>query len=228
VVAVQYAVGEEFEATYMGPIVVDRTEVEQTVRFRATDEAGNTSELETVTIPALGGEPVDTEAPIVTLASAPSRPDGLRGWWRSPVTVTATATDDVDPRARVEASVDGGAWRAATGPVVVARAGTHTVRVRATDAAVNQSDIVSREIRLDPRAPKVRAQVNRRNRVVRLGATDPVSGVFRVHYRTGSGKWRVYRKPVRVGDRAVRIRYRAVDVAGNVSAARKVVLPRRR
>ncbi|MBY5161403.1 ThuA domain-containing protein [Salsipaludibacter albus] len=58
----------------------------------------------------------------------PATPDGDDGWYVSPVTVTATTTDD----ATIEFSVDGGAWVAdEDGVLTVSEDGSHTLDVRA-------------------------------------------------------------------------------------------------
>ncbi|MFK4985667.1 hypothetical protein ACI4B7_27965, partial [Klebsiella pneumoniae] len=57
----------------------------------------------------------------MTVATSPAAPDGANGWFVSPVSVTATATDDTDAAPRLEVSTDGGAtWAAYTGAVTPA------------------------------------------------------------------------------------------------------------
>ena len=72
----------------------------------------------------------------------------------------------------------------------------------------------------DRTAPRVRATVRRRGRrfKVTVRATDP-SGVRRIEYRFGKkGRWRTYRRPLRVTRARLRtLRVRATDRAGNRS-----------
>jgi beta-glucosidase len=96
---------------------------------------------------------VDVAAPTASIAVTPATPTGKSGWYRDPVTVTATATDDVDPAPVVEASLDGGPFAAVTGPIVIdedgvrscdrccgERLGCRLVRKNRPDRANGQSD----------------------------------------------------------------------------------------
>ncbi len=82
---------------------------------------------------------VDHDPPVTTAALSPAQPQG-DGWYRSPVTVTLTATDGdgaVAGVATTEYAIDGGAWQAYSGPFAVAGFGAHTVAYRSTDAVGN-------------------------------------------------------------------------------------------
>jgi pimeloyl-ACP methyl ester carboxylesterase len=68
----------------------------------------------------------DTTPPVTTVSIDPAAPDGLKGWYISPVTVTLTATDpdlaDGSPGSGVAVTryrVDEGPWTDYTGPFVV-------------------------------------------------------------------------------------------------------------
>ena len=82
---------------------------------------------------------IDHDAPVTTAALSPAQPQA-DGWYRSPVTVTLTATDGdgaVAGVAGTEFAIDGGPWQAYTGPFAVAGFGMHTVNYRSTDAVGN-------------------------------------------------------------------------------------------
>jgi plastocyanin len=135
---VEYAVGTGAWQPYTAPVMVHRVGT-HTVRYRATDKAGNVSADRSVTFTVVAAAPQDTTPPVtgVTL-------DGTRnsdGAYVGRATVTVTATDGhggsgVD---RVEYSLDGGPYLAHTAPLVVDRAGPHTVAYRASDKAGNTS-----------------------------------------------------------------------------------------
>ncbi|RHA44293.1 immunoglobulin-like domain-containing protein, partial [Cellulomonas rhizosphaerae] len=191
--------------------------------YAGYDVVGAGSDTAELTVVA---PPADTVAPAVVLSTAPAAPDGLGGWWTSAVTVTAVATDSGTPVsgvASVEASVDGGAWAPlAAGGVKVSADGTHVVRVRATDVAGNVSTPVTADVRVDRTAPTAKAAVS--GRTVTLTGSDATSGLARLEYRVGSGAWTAYASPVTLPKQAASLGYRAVDKAGNASAAASVAV----
>lgn len=140
----------------------------------------------------------DAVAPVVREVAVVG--DGVNGWYADPATVRMTASDDrrVD---RLEVSVDGGDWSrlpGSSGTVRVAGDGTHTVAVRAVDAAA---------------------------RTVSLTAADSGSGVERVEYRLGNGEWTTYDQPVQVGTVATTLEHRAVDRLGNAEQPGRLDVP---
>ena len=57
--------------------------------------------------------------------------------------------------------------------------------------------------------------------LVRLSATDDLTGVEAIHFRTDSGAWKVYAGPVLIDhDGAHTIEYYSTDIAGNLEAVR--------
>ena len=167
------------------------------------------------------------EAPVVTATVDPAEPTGDNGWYTGPVTVTATATDDVDPAPLVEANVDGAGWAPVTGPIQLTADGQHTVLVRATDAGGNVSAETQVAVNIDTTAPTVKGVINRKTKRLVITAADATSGVDGIEYRyllkvgkrTYYADWRDYRSPLVVGlGILVKVEYRATDAAGNVSA----------
>lgn len=73
----------------------------------------------------------------------------------------------------------------------------------------------------DTTAPVVTASVDGATRTVTLSATDDFSGVASIEYALGAAgdgdDWTVYSGPVALPDDVTVLRYRATDVAGNVS-----------
>ncbi|MGW0561374.1 OmpL47-type beta-barrel domain-containing protein [Streptomyces sp. NPDC003016] len=135
---VEYAIGATGAWTaYAGPVMVHETGT-HTVRYRATDRAGNTAAEKAVGFTVVA-PPTEDKTPPETTATV-SGEKNADGAYITSAKVTLTATDaggsGVD---KVEYSLDGGPYLAYTVPVVVDRVGRHTVGHRATDKAGNTS-----------------------------------------------------------------------------------------
>nr|WP_286169017.1 DUF1080 domain-containing protein [Actinospica acidiphila] len=111
-----------------------------TVRYRATDKAGNAAAEKSVEFTVVAAPPQDTTPPTTGVTVEGTR--NSDGAYVSRATVTVGADDGHDGSgvARVEYSLDAGPYLAYTAPVVVDRAGRHTVAYRATDEAGNTSE----------------------------------------------------------------------------------------
>lgn len=109
-------------SAYAGPLTVTG-DGDHEVRARATDAAGNVSSVSTLAVP------IDTTAPEVSAVAD----EYLR-------TVTVTATDSASGVESVEYRVDGGAWTAYEGAVLVGVAAA-VVEYRATDVAGHTSNV---------------------------------------------------------------------------------------
>ncbi|MDZ5619741.1 ThuA domain-containing protein [Nocardioides sp. HM23] len=98
--------------------------------------------------------PCESEAPEVEATLSPEAPSGANGWYRAPVTVTATASGGAGAL-EVERRINGGDWGAYADPVVVDQDGEHTVEFRATDSEGNQSEPAEVTVKVDATAPSV-------------------------------------------------------------------------
>ncbi|MEU0072258.1 family 16 glycoside hydrolase [Streptomyces sp. NPDC006332] len=134
---VEYAVGSGAWQPYTAPVMVHQVGT-HTVRYRATDKAGNVAAEKSVTFTVVAAAPQDTTPPVTGVSV-----DGTRnsdGAYVRSARVTVSATDGggsgVD---RIEYSLDAGPYLAYTAPVVVDRAGAHTLAYRASDKAGNTS-----------------------------------------------------------------------------------------
>lgn len=172
-------------------------------------------------LPLTASVVVDTAgvAPVVTTTVSPAAADGEAGWYVSPVGVTATATDDVDPAPVVETSLDGGEWVAGA-TVTIETDGDHSLQIRARDAAGNVSDVTTLRLPVDRSAPVVTATADRKADTIVLDAVDVASGVASIEWARagGSPQWQEYTGALPVSTSGERIVFRATDVAGNVSA----------
>ncbi|MEU5142674.1 family 16 glycoside hydrolase [Streptomyces sp. NPDC021139] len=135
---IEYAVGDGAWTAYTAPVMVHEVG-EHTVRYRATDKAGNVAAEKSVAFTVVAAPPQDTTAP-VTGATV----DGTKnsdGAYVGSAKVTVNATDEGGSGvAGVEYSLDAGPYLAYTEPVVVDRVGRHTVAYRASDKAGNTSE----------------------------------------------------------------------------------------
>ncbi|MFE6729543.1 OmpL47-type beta-barrel domain-containing protein [Streptomyces californicus] len=233
---VEYALGADGAwQPYTAPVVVDEVG-DHTVRYRATDKAGNAAAEKSVDF-AVAAPPTDDETPPETSATVTGEKDDA-GAYLGMATVTVTASDTGSGVNTIEYALGAdGAWKAYTAPVMVHQTGEHTVRYRATDRSGNVAAEKSVAFTVveppsqDRTAPETSAKVEGdRNSDgafitsarATVTATDDDSGVDKVEYSLDGGPYLAYTAPVivdRVGHHT--IAHRATDKAGNTSAAKK-------
>ncbi|MEU5367498.1 family 16 glycoside hydrolase [Streptomyces sp. NPDC005951] len=233
---VEYALGADGEwQPYTAPVVVNEVG-DHTVRYRATDKAGNAAEEKSVDF-AVAAPPTDDETPPETSATVTGEKDDA-GAYLGMATVTVTASDTGSGVNTIEYALGAdGEWQPYTAPVMVHEVGEHTVRYRATDRSGNVADEKSVEFTVveppsqDQTAPetsvKVEGDKNSDGAFITsakatVAATDDDSGVDKVEYSLDGGPYLAYTTPVivdRVGHHT--IAHRATDKAGNTSEAKK-------
>ncbi|SIM55347.1 ThuA domain-containing protein [Micromonospora cremea] len=128
---------------------------------------------------------VDTTPPTVSVAVDPAAPNGKDGWYVSPITMSATGTDDRTGPVGISYAVGDGAWADYREPVKVTEDGTHELRFRAVDEAGNTSPESAVSLRVDSTAPVVSFAGVTDGGSYQLGkmlpisasAKDPASGV---------------------------------------------------
>lgn len=132
---IEYAVNDGSWQPYTMPVMVHQVG-SHTVRYRATDKAGNVAAEKSVRFTVVATAPQDTTPPVTGVTV-----DGTRnsdGAYVGNAKVTVSATDEGGSGVSgAEYSIDAGPYLAYTAPVVVDRAGTHTLAYRATDKAGN-------------------------------------------------------------------------------------------
>ncbi|MYX01625.1 family 16 glycoside hydrolase [Streptomyces sp. PgraA7] len=233
---VEYALGSDGEwQPYTAPVVVNEVG-DHTVRYRATDKAGNAAEEKSVDF-AVAAPPTDDETPPETSATVTGEKDDA-GAYLGMATVTVTASDTGSGVNTIEYALGAdGEWKAYSAPVMVHELGEHTVRYRATDRSGNVADEKSVDFTVveppsqDQTAPetsvKVEGDKNSDGAFITsakatVTATDDDSGVEKVEYSLDGGPYLAYTAPVivdRVGHHT--IAHRATDKAGNTSEAKK-------
>ncbi|WP_373432319.1 OmpL47-type beta-barrel domain-containing protein [Streptomyces afghaniensis] len=134
---IEYAVGSGAWQPYTAPVMVHEVGA-HTVRYRATDKAGNVAAEKSVRFTVVAAPPQDTTPPVTGVAVEGTK--NSDGAYVNSARVTVTATDEHGSGVeKIEYSLDGGPYLAYTAPVVVDRVGAHTVAYRATDKAGNTS-----------------------------------------------------------------------------------------
>ncbi|KKD09867.1 glycosyl hydrolase [Streptomyces sp. WM6386] len=133
---IEYAVGDGAWQAYTAPVMVHQLGT-HTVRYRATDKAGNVAAEKSVRFTVVATPTPDTTPPVtgVTVEGTKNSAGAYVG--NAKVTVSATDEHGGSGVDRIEYSIDGGPYIAYTTPVIVDRAGAHTLAYRATDKAGN-------------------------------------------------------------------------------------------
>lgn len=163
----------------------------------------------------------DAVAPTLTVVVTPA--ESAAGWIAPTATLSATATDAVDPAPKVEYRMDSGAWVPYAQPIEFAKDGTFVVDLRSTDAAGNVSQ-ASHTVRRDTTAPTVTAVIATDG--LTLSAADNLAGVKSIEYAVGDGAFVTYSARVPMGADAATIRFRATDNAGNTSTIAMISVPK--
>ncbi|MET8009295.1 family 16 glycoside hydrolase [Streptomyces sp. NPDC005271] len=232
---IEYAMGDGAFQPYTAPVMVHEVGA-HTVRYRATDKAGNVSQVKSADFTVVAPPTDDTTAP-ETSATVSGEKDPS-GAYIDMATVTVTASDTGSGVNRIEFAVDQGEYQPYTVPVMVHATGAHTVRYRASDKAGNVSAVKSVDFRVvapptqDTTPPVTSAKVEGAKNSdgnyvgtakVTITATDAESGVDKTEYSLDGGPYLAYTAPV-VIDRVGRhtLAHRATDKAGNTSRAGQV------
>ncbi|MFF9350592.1 OmpL47-type beta-barrel domain-containing protein [Streptomyces sp. NPDC014734] len=135
---IEYATGEDGAwQPYTAPVMVHETGA-HTVRYRATDRAGNASAVKSVDFTVVE-PPARDRTPPETAAKIEGDKNSDNAYITS-ARVTVTATDTESGVDRIEYSLDGGPYLVYTAAVIVDRVGHHTLAHRATDRAGNTSE----------------------------------------------------------------------------------------
>lgn len=95
---------------------------------------------------------LDTDAPVTVHYLSPAEPDGCDGWYKSAVTITLDAWDNVELAATYY-RIDGGEWMLYEEPFTVSSDGVHTIEYYSVDVVGNAEDVHSFTIKIDRTAP---------------------------------------------------------------------------
>ena len=179
--------------------------------------------------------PNDHDAPQSSHALDPAAPPtGGGGWYRAPVRVTLTGSDETGGSGveQILYRVDGGAAQAYGTPFEFSTEGEHTLEYRAIDRAGNAEGFKPVTIKLDTKAPVSSALISPDSplgeegwhdgavKVTLTAADGQGSGAGMTRYRIdGAAEWSIYGGPVTVDEGGIHlVEYRSTDVAGNEEA----------
>jgi hypothetical protein len=149
--SIYYQVDNGASGPYSAPFTVSSAGV-HTVYFWSYDVAGNTSGTKTQVIKIDGTVPV-TQA-------AASGTTGTNGWYRGPVTVSLTASDNLSGVAARYYKVDGGATQVYSTAFSVSASGNHTINYWSMDLADNSETMRSLVVKIDVAGPVITASAN--------------------------------------------------------------------
>ncbi|GLY32657.1 beta-L-arabinofuranosidase domain-containing protein [Kineosporia sp. NBRC 101731] len=153
------------------------------------------------------------------------------GWYTSPPTVSVTVVSPGPGIAALEIDSGNGTWLSAinSGDLRLDTDGRHTIRARALDQ-LGRTVHGEREVAVDTTAPvpTIRVRPLGGSSVeVTLDASDTVSGLDRIQWRTAETFWGVYQEPFTraLHEQPQTLEFTATDRAGNVTARHSVQLP---
>jgi beta-glucosidase-like glycosyl hydrolase len=157
--------------------------------------------------------------PTVSLATVATAPAG--GWFTGDVQVKAQVGDPDTDQAYV--GIDGGQPAPYTDPITITGDGIHTVRAFVSGPNGSYGSAEDLTVRIDTAAPTVTA--SDAGGKLTLTASDTGSGVAQVQYSTdGGAHWNGYSAAVPIAGLAQSFAYRAIDTAGNTSAAASITV----
>jgi len=141
-----YAVDGGAAQAYSAPFAVAGDGV-HSVRLWSVDQAGNVEAAQSLTVS------IDATAPQTQASAAGTMGDN--GWYRGPVQVTLSATDNLAGVRSRHYTVDGGATQTYAAPFTVSGNGAHTVNLWSVDAAGNAGAPQSLTLGIDNSAPVI-------------------------------------------------------------------------
>jgi hypothetical protein len=157
---------------------------------------------------------------------------GLNGWYRRPVTLAFSATDDASGVATTESSLDNGvSWKIGTARTLNAD-GVYAVLFRSIDVDGNVESPQSIGLTIDATAPVTTASthyisvpgVGPVSLSVDLTATDNLSGIATTEYSLDGQPWTTGIHLGLAASGTYTIRFRSIDVAGNQESTKSLTV----
>ena len=192
----------------------------------AIDDYGNVEEAPATADTSTG---IDTTKPITTHLLNGTLGDN--NWYKSVVTVTLSATDNLSGVETTWYKLDAGYWQLYSASFTVSSEGQHTVSYYSFDQAGNQEAAKSVSFKIDTAAPTTTHTLQGllgsqgwyvTNVTVTLSAHDVTSGVNFTKYKLNDGSWMTYTGSfVVTTDGNYTLQYYSVDFAGNTEATKQ-------
>jgi hypothetical protein len=239
---IEYALGEDGEwMEYLEPFTVDGSGA-HLIRYRATDLAGNISEVKE-TIIYVDQDPPDSGFAVI---GCPEN----EGYFKCPIQIELDAEDYESPDGylgsgveRIEYRLDGSEeWLTYTEPITLSTSGRYQLEFRAIDRAGNIEENDPLRIWLDLDPPVSSAVIIGEPKAdgkyapgaaVEITAKDPIfpdgtegSGLIYIEFSLDSeNNWQRYSETIVLEEIGLHtIRYRAVDLSGNIEETRSLAV----
>ncbi len=197
------------------PGTLSLTDGVHNLSLRASDAAGNTVET---------GQTIQVDTITPTLDLSLSGTAGANGWYRSPVQVSAAASDTGSGVYALEYDLDGTGWTAYSSPIELLD-GAHTLSLRVIDHAGNITD-GTQSFLVDTLAPGIDLTVSGTEgtggwytSTVQLSASasEAGSGLANLEVCLDQSAWNAYTAPLVFSDGQHTYQFRASDNAGNIT-----------
>jgi len=166
---------------------------EHSLSFWSVDKAGNEETHQSATLK------IDNEGP--TVQNTVTGPVGNSTYYKGPIQMSLTATDNGSGVANTYYRIDGGSFQSYTAPFTVSGDGTHPVDFYSIDLAGNNNNAYTVMIRIDATAPSTQVALSgpAGNNGWYLGpvqlalaATDNLSGMANSYYAIDGGATQTY------------------------------------
>lgn len=184
--------------TYANSFAISTEGVHQ-VNFWSVDKVGNTEGQKSAT--------VNIDWTGSTVQSAVMGTSGGNNYFKSPVQISLTASDNLSGVAATYYRIDGGATQSYTSTFTVSGDGIHPVDFWSTDVAGNSNFSYTIMIRIDTAGPVTQVAVSgtagtngwyRSSVQVSMSATDNFNGVMGIYYMIDNGTTKLYTAPFTV------------------------------
>lgn len=217
----EYRVDSGVWVAYESPIMLTQ-DSNHLVEYRSFDKAGNSEEIQSITVK------LDKTTPSTTINTTPSDESGKGGWYTSDVTLELVAKDQHSGVEKIEYKLNDGEWATYKDPILLTNQGMYRIEYRSLDYAGNTEDIKVAEMKLDKTSPTTTINVTpgeptgengwyTTDVTMELLPDDQHSGVEKTEYRINGNEWVVYQSPINLTTDGLHlVEYRSIDFAGNI------------
>jgi hypothetical protein len=196
-----------------------------TIQYRATDQAGNSTET------AIQEIKVDTTTPVINTNTTGT--SGLNSWYITNVVISATSSDVTSGISTFEINLNNTGFTTFGLQPVTLNDGIHSVQYRAIDNAGNTYTTTAQEIKVDTTTPSLSLTTNGTKGQngwyvshpnVTPTATDAGSGISDIEYKLNNGIFTLYTSALQFMDGINTYQFSVTDNAGNTTTTPSLTL----